>query len=260
MAINKARQMRTFLMFVVIAGGILPMMGLGGILGAAVLGQNVTPDAVIPTLFTELFPPVVAAFLAVGILSAILSTSDGLIVSISQILANDLYRKTFAASATPTEVVERNSLLIGRAGVLLTLVGAVAMSWNPPEFLAILLWSGIGGIVSGMAGPILIGSLWRRANKTGAITSFLVGVVGYALIYTGSLDIFGVDENPFAAAGYSVIIASVVMVVVTLLTRPMPEEFVNSIFGERRGVGRVQSPALSRTSANDPEGSRGTSS
>jgi len=259
MALNNARQMRTFLMFVIVAGGILPMMGLGGILGAAVLGQNVTPDAVIPTLFTELFPPILAAFLAVGILSAILSTSDGLVVSISQILANDLYRKTFARNQS-TEVVERNTLLIGRVGVLLTLVGGVAMAWNPPEFLAILLWIGIGGIVSGMAGPIMIGSLWRRANKTGAITSFVVGVVGYAVIYLPFTNPLGVSNNPFAAAGYSILIASAVMVIVTLLTKPMPEEFVNGIFGERRGLGRAQSPAYSRTSANDPEGSRGTSS
>ena len=213
--------------------------------------------SVIPTLFTELFPPIVAAFLAVGILSAILSTSDGLIVSISQILANNLYRRTFAGSATPTEVVERNTLLISRVGVFFTLAGAVAMSWNPPEFLVILLWIGIGGIVSGMVGPILVGNLWRRANKTGTIASFMVGVVGYALIYTGSLDLFGVDGNPFAVAGHSVMIASAVMAVVALLTRPLPEEFVNSIFGERRGFGRAQSPALSRTSANEPEGSGG---
>ena len=106
-----------------------------------------------------------------------------------------------------------------------------------------------------MAGPILIGNLWRRANKPGAIASFVVGVVSYALIYTGPLDQFGVDGNPFAAAGYSVLIASAVMVIVTLLTRPMPEEFVNSIFGERRGFERAQSPALSGTSANEPEGS-----
>ncbi len=260
MALNNANQMRKFLMFVIVAGGIMPMMSLGGLLGAAVINEEITPDAVIPTLFTELFPPIVAAFLAVAILSAILSTSDGLIVSISQILANDLYRKTFARSTTPVEAVERNSLLIGRVGVGLTLVGAVAMAWNPPEFLAILLWIGIGGIVSGMAGPIMIGSLWRRANRTGAITSFVVGVVGYALIYLESTNLLGVAGNPFAAAGYSVIIASTVMVIVTILTKPMPEEFVNSLFGERRGLRGAQSPAYSRTSTNEPEGSRGTSS
>ena len=56
MALKNARQMRTFLMLVMVAGGILPMMSLAGILGAAVLGQNVAPDAVVPTLFAELFP------------------------------------------------------------------------------------------------------------------------------------------------------------------------------------------------------------
>lgn len=252
MALNNARQMRTFLMFVIVAGGVLPMMALGGILGAAVLDENVTPDAVIPTLFIELFPPVVAAFLAVGILSAILSTADGLVVSISQILANDLYRKTFAGNQ-PTEAVERNALVIGRIGVFLTLVGGVAMAWNPPEFLSIMLWIGIGGIVSGMAGPIMIGSLWRRATKTAAITSFVVGVVGYAVIYLPFTNPLGVSNNPFAAAGYSVLIASAVMVIVTLLTKPMPEEFINSIFGEKRVSATAPSFAPSRTAADDRE-------
>lgn len=230
MALNRASQMRKFLMLALVAGCIMPMMGLGGILGAAVLGDGVTPDAVIPLLFTELFPPVLAAFLAVAILSAILSTSDGLIVSISQILANDLYRKTFARNQ-PTEVVERNTLRIGRVGVGLTLVGAVAMAWNPPEFLAILLWIGVGGIVSGMAGPIMIGSLWRRATKTAAIVSFVVGMVSYAVIYLPYLDPLGVAENPFGAAGYSVLIASAVMVVTTFLTKPMSKEFLDDLFG-----------------------------
>jgi len=46
----------------------------------------------------------------------------------------------------------------------------VIIAWNPPEFLAILLWIGVGGIVSGLAGPVLIGSLWRRATKAAAIS------------------------------------------------------------------------------------------
>jgi Na+/proline symporter len=240
MALSNARQMRTFAMFAIVAGGILPMMALGGLLGAAVIDREISPDQVIPTLFTELFPPIVAAFLAVAILSAILSTSDGLLVSLSQIPANDLYRKTFARNQPP-EVVDRNALIISRVGVFLALVAGIAIGWNPPEFLSILLWIGVGGIVSGMAGPIMIGSLWRRATKTAAITSFVVGVVGYAVIYLPFTDPLGVANNPFAAAGYSVILASAVMLIVTPLTKPMPEEFLNSIFGERRGPGRAQS-------------------
>jgi SSS family transporter len=246
MALSGADQMRKFAMFAIVAGGILPMMALGGILGAAVIDRELgNPDQVIPVLFTQLFPPIVAAFLAIAILSAILSTSDGLLVSLSQIPANDLYRKTFARNQ-PAEVVDRNALIISRVSVLLALVVGIVIAWNPPEFLSVLLWIGIGGIVSGMAGPILIGSLWRRATKTAAITSFVVGVVGYAVIYLPFTDPLGVSENPFAAAGYSVLIASVVMVIVTLFTKPMPEEFLNSIFGERRGAGSAHSPDANR--------------
>lgn len=31
---------------------------------------------------------------------------------------------------------------------------------DPPQFLSVMLWIGVGGIVSGLAGPVLIGSLW----------------------------------------------------------------------------------------------------
>ena len=231
MALGHANQMRKFMMFCIVAGGILPLISLGGLLGAATIGQEIAPDQVIPVLFTEAFPPVVAALLAVTILSAVFSTSDGVIVSISQLLANDLYRRTFARNVA-AEVADRRALLVGRLGVAVALLGGVALSWNPPESLVILLWVGIGGMVSGLAGPILVGGIWHRATKTAAITSFVVGVIGYAVIYLPFLDPLNVEGNPFAAAGYSVLLASAVMVVATLLTKPMPEEFIARIFGD----------------------------
>jgi SSS family transporter len=245
MALSNARQMRQFAMFAIIAGGILPMMALGGFVGAAVIDPGLDrPDQVIPVLFTEVFPPIVAAFLAVAIISAVLSTSDGLVVSVSQLLANDLYRKQFARNQ-PEEVVDRRALLIGRIGVVLALVAGIALAWNPPEYLAVLLWVGVGGIVSGLAGPVLIGSLWRRATKTAAIISFVAGVAAYGFFYLPLIDPLGFapgpeagEGNPFAAGGMGVIVGSIVMLVATPLTRPMPEEFVDRVFGERRSPAR----------------------
>ncbi len=249
MALSSASQMRKFAMFSIVAGGILPMMALGGLLGAATIDGDIRPDQVIPVLFTELFPPVVAAFLAVAIISAVLSTSDGLVVSVSQLLANDLYRKTFARDEN-SEETDRRSLLIGRFGVALALIAGVIIAWNPPEFLAVLLWVGVGGIVSGLAGPVLIGSLWRRATKAAATSSFLVGVGCYALIYLGFM-----PDNPFGSAGYSVIIASIVMVVVTPLTKPLPPEFVAEVFGDPAPA-KEPSPAYTSTAMDkaEPEG------
>ena len=83
--------------------------------------------------------------------------------------------------------------------------------------------------MSGAAGPLVIGSIWRRSTKAGAISSFLVGVVSYAAMWL----VIG-WQNPFGAAGVCVILASVVMVVVSLVTEPMPEDKLNEIFSPVR--------------------------
>jgi SSS family transporter len=233
LALKSGKQLKTFLIFVIIAGGLLPMMALGGLLGAAVIPEPLQhADQVIPAMFIELFPPFIAALMAVVVLSAILSTSDGLIVSFSQIFANDLYRRTFAKNHPDKEKVERNSLIIGRVAVVGCILLGIFMSLNPPASLAIFLWIGVGGMVSGLAGPLAIGGLWKRANKQGAVSSFTVGVICYAALYQGWLPGLEAITNPFAASGYSIMVASIVMVIVTLLTKPMSQEFVDSIYGK----------------------------
>ena len=88
--------------FVRLAFGVgltLGLMGLGGILARAVLGDALlvpgrSANEALPTLFVTLFPTWLAALVGVGVLSAIMSTADGLVVSSSQIVANDLYRRS----------------------------------------------------------------------------------------------------------------------------------------------------------------------
>ncbi|MBT2687429.1 sodium:solute symporter family protein [Bacillus sp. ISL-47] len=236
-ALKNGKQMRVFLSFCIIGGALLPMMALGGLLGAAVIpGTLESADAVIPALFVEVFPPFAAALMAVVVLSAILSTGDGLVVSFSQIFANDLYRKTLAKNNPDKEKVERNSLIIGRVAVVACLGLGILLAYNPPQSLAMFLWIGVGGMVSGLAGPLAIGALWKRANKQGAITSFCVGVISYAVLYMGWIPGLEAITNPFAASGYSILVASAVMVVVTLLTKPMSQEFIDNIYGTEVAV------------------------
>jgi len=67
--------------------------------------------------------------------------------------------------------------------------------------------------------------LWKRATKAGAIASFLTGVILYAVLYV----IVG-WKNPFGVAGTCVIAGSVVMVVVSLFTKPLPKELIDQMF------------------------------
>ncbi len=237
LALKSGKQLKVFLSFSIIAGALLPMMALGGLLGAAVIQEPLAhADSVIPALFVEVFPPFLAALMAVVVLSAILSTSDGLIVSFSQIFANDIYRKTIAKNNPDKPRVERNSLLIGRITVILCILLGIYLSYDPPASLAMFLWIGVGGMVSGLAGPLAIGALWKRANKQGAVTSFTVGVLAYATLYQGWIPGLEAITNPFAASAYSIMVASVVMVVVTLATKPMEQTFLEGIYGSQEKI------------------------
>ena len=230
-ALKDPKQIRRFMMIAIPMGTILGFTVLGGLHARALLGPDVRPDAVIPVLFTELFPPVIAGLLGVGILSAIMSTSDGLFIAIAVIFSNDLYKRTLAPiihKHKSEQQIDRIALMISRVAIVAVAVAACALAWDPPKFLAILLWIGVGGIVSGAAGPLLIGSMWKRATKPGAISSFVVGVGLYAYLYT----IAG-WKNPFEVAGTCIITASIVMIVVSLVTKPLPQELIDQVFGEK---------------------------
>ena len=239
-ALNDPKQIRTFLLIAIPVGSILGFTVLGGLHARALFGPEfgdvIRPDQAIPVLFTQLFPPFLAGLLGVGVLSAIMSTSDGLFISIAVIFSNDLYKKTFAPvihKNKSKEQVEQIALNISRVAIVLVGVVACWLAWNPPQFLAVLLWMGVGGILAGATGPLLIGSLWKGATKTGAIASFLVGVISFGL---GIVYCFVLKEvpfkNPFAVAGTCIIIAAVTMIVVSLFTKKMPQEHVDDMFGE----------------------------
>ncbi|MFB4162397.1 sodium:solute symporter [Alteribacillus sp. JSM 102045] len=218
MAVKSGRDLKKLIMYCTIFATILPLMALGGMLGLAVVGTDagISPDQIIPVLFSEIFPPAIAAFFAVAVLSAVMSTSDGLVVSLTQLLANDLYRKTFVPKMNITkEKAERNELLISRYSTFVVIIAAVFLAWTPPQYLAVFMWIGIGGIMAATAGPLVVGALWERATKTAALSSLLAGTVIYWIVYLP----FGFNfSNPFGAAGIGVLVSMIVMYVVTLAT------------------------------------------
>ncbi len=218
MAVKSGRDLKKLIMYCTVFATILPLMALGGLLGLAVVGSDagISPDQIVPVLFSEIFPPVVAAFFAVAVLSAVMSTSDGLIVSLTQLLANDLYRKTFVPRMNITkEKAERNELLISRYSTFVVIIAAIVLAWTPPQYLAVFMWIGIGGIMAATAGPLVVGSLWERANRKAALSSLLAGTVTYWTVYLP----FGFNfSNPFGAAGIGVLVSMIVMYVVTLAT------------------------------------------
>ena len=129
-ALRDTSQQKTFIKLAFTFGLTLAMMGLAGLLARAMMGDalyadGATPNAALPMLFIELFPTWLAALIGVGILAAIMSTADGLVVSSSQIIANDLYRRSIAPRLrkVPDEAtLDRQVLRISRLSTVVVLL------------------------------------------------------------------------------------------------------------------------------------------
>jgi Na+/proline symporter len=246
-ALKDERSRNRFLIMAFTFGFILPAITLGGMTARVVLGDSLfdTPggeNSALPALFIELFPTWFAALLGVGVLSAVMSTADGLVISTSQVFANDIYRRSIAPrmhAHLSKEQLDRNVLRISRTMTAVTVIGAAALGWATMNMnVVLLMWIGVGGFVAALMGPLVIGSLWHHVTRTGALAGFWAGAVTFILIHgrvikgswlPGAEDGFGAWFDFYAASPYSAATiggaASVlVTVVVSRLTKPLPLE------------------------------------
>jgi Na+/proline symporter len=236
-AMRGSGQVRRFVISASLANIVVGFLFLGGVLGAAIGITDIHPDAIIPTLFVELLPVWLAAFLCIAILSAIISTSDGLLMSLSMIFANDLYRKTWVPwrGMDPNDPdVDRRALLIGRVGVFLTGIVAVWLVWTPPDLLAIWMWVGIGGIITAMTAPLFLAVWWRGVTAFGAIASAFLAFAVYFVIHLGpQFELyegwFPWNENPFASTAVGMIVGFVACLALSRFGTPLPDHHLDEV-------------------------------
>lgn len=238
-------------------GLTLAMLGLGGLLARAVLGdalyaEGSNPNESLPMLFIELFPTWLAALVGVGVLAAVMSTADGLVVSSSQVIANDLYRRTLApkfAAQLSSDALDRRVLLISRYATVGVLLICMSMAWLLIEKnVSLIVWIGNGGMMAAFAGPLVVGALWRGVTAKGAYAGLASGFVTFLILHTNLLEAhwFGSSgtlhsavawleregPNPYSCAAMGEFVSIAVTVVVSKLTQALPDEHLDALFGE----------------------------
>ena len=254
-ALRQTSQQRTFIKLAFAFGLTLGMMGLGGFLARALLGDALyadgsTPNAALPMLFIELFPTWLAALIGVGILAAIMSTADGLVVSSSQIIANDLYRRSIAPrlKKVPDEAtLDRQVLQISRVSTVVVLLICMGMAWALIDVnIALIVWIGNGGMMAAFAGPLVVGALWRGVTRRGAYAGLVSGFLTFLVLHLQLLDpawfgsgvaydvvawLHAEGPNPFSCAAMGEAVSVAFTYAVSKATQPLPKGHVEEIFG-----------------------------
>ena len=207
-ALKDERSRNRFLALAFTFGLILPGVTLGGAIARAALGDSLLAggaNTALPALFIEIFPTWVAALLGVGILAAVMSTADGLVISTSQVFANDIYRRSVAPrihSAKSAAELDLNVLRISRVVTMATLIGSAALAWAVMDMNVVLLvWTGVGGFIAAMAGPLVLGAVWTGVSRAGALSGFWTGAVLFVLIHAQIVSADWLAGTGFAAAG-----------------------------------------------------------
>jgi SSS family solute:Na+ symporter len=212
----------------VIYGAVMFLLKFTGFAGAVMVKEGVftLPNVSNAGDFVILYGiqyalPVMAlwAIFAVIVLAAVMSTTDRLMLTIGAMCSWDIYKKVLKPDAE-----DKNVLLLSKIIVVLSALGTMILAINPPEMLAILIWMGIGVMLSTFAIPLLAGLYWRGATRKGALAAMALGLVSsliFGLLNYVKATALGIDfgKIPLHFSAYSFIIAILAMIIVSLLTK-----------------------------------------
>lgn len=195
---------------------ISTLMVLGGLAARVLFPSLQSADAAIPTYVIEAFPSIIAAIMIVGIISAILSSTDSLYLGITTSIGNDLYRVVaplVRSKKMSEQELDKKSLNVAKGSLIVVGLLSLYFSLERPESLAFLIQFSFSAIISGIIAPITLGYFWNRANNYGAIAAVITGASLY-VTFT-SLNLIG---NIFIAMFFSAAAAFIIMGIVSGLT------------------------------------------
>jgi sodium/pantothenate symporter len=159
--------------------------------------------------------PLALVFISITLLAASMSTVDGMLVSLSAMIVNDIYAPF--AGARPSERVGLN---LSR-GVLVALAALVAVvAWRPERLghVGIFAQIGVYGLAAASFVPIVAGVLLRVRLSAGVVwLTAGTGFVGHYALRWG----VGI-ANPAVSACWSMFAAAAIATVATLVNARRP--------------------------------------
>lgn len=226
---------------------VLIGMWAAGLVGAGELSVP-NSNAVLGRMVDQFVDsPVLTGLLTAGILAAIMSTLDSQFVCLGTMFTNDV-----VIHATGRDrFTDGQKLWIGRAFTVA--VGAltyVLSLFPPPHIFSLGVWcfTGFSGLF-----PLVFASLyWKRITRAGAVASILVTAVCWFVLFADAvlfpqMRLFGSSgDGEYLVLGFMpvvivVVLSSAALVVVSLMTKPLPDSVVDRFFedGARTSVPAV---------------------
>jgi Na+/proline symporter len=200
-------------------GLIVAAMIAQGHAGAATLGD---PENAFGFACRHLLFPGALGLLIASVLAANMSTCSAFLVDSGALFTEGLYRRKLVPDRP-----DAHYLWVGRiSGFVITMLGVLYAVFLIRSVLYTFLLTETLATFVGIG--VLGGIVWRRANRWGAFASMVTAMAANFILYyvTGQrLDYW--DPNVFLAA---LAVGTIVLVAVSLLTRPEPAASIDPFF------------------------------
>jgi SSS family solute:Na+ symporter len=208
-------------------GGMLVMVILLSVIvcgvGAGMLNPaNHHDNSAFPYLFKNVvggWPSVVVLF---AIMSAVQSSSSGLLHIVGLYFAMDIYRQLGSRHRNLLRVSRVSTLVFG---VVITLA-TVYVATHSSTLISLIAGISWGGMASALFVPLFAGLFWRRATRAGALASSVGGlmcaIAGFSLKQAGLISIHEIYPGLIGSA--------VLMLAGSALARPEASPFLEELF------------------------------
>ncbi|RJP57701.1 MAG: sodium:solute symporter [Ignavibacteriales bacterium] len=184
-------------------------------------------DGVVSAYVVAEFPVFIGLIVVMGLISAGISTLEGLIQALATTVTSDIAEPLFG-KYYPMDEIKREKFQIGLNKIVIALIGLVAilLSYdqliNPKLSVAIFAQNGVYAYFSAAFVPILFGMFLKDVKKNVAIIASLTAVVVHFSFYYGQIGVpftIATGENPGVAAAMAILLSILVGGILYLVTR-----------------------------------------
>ena len=156
-----------------------------GLIAAVSFPELADPDAAVAELMVSFLGPIASGLLLVGIIAAVLSTVDSVLLVSSSAIAYDLYAEVLGGGHGSTDVptdggTDERTLWIARLATVAAAIIPLGLALSPGllgELIQVIA-ALFGALIAGtLFAPVLLGLQWEKATTKGAVAGILSGFV-----------------------------------------------------------------------------------
>ncbi|WP_173916724.1 sodium:solute symporter [Halobacillus sp. Marseille-Q1614] len=152
-----------------------------------------------------------------GIVAAIISTADSVLLSFSSMISNDIYGKFINPNAS-----EHKKVKIGKMGGVAAVALLLWIAWNPPATLYEIFVLKFELLVQ-VAPAFILGLYWNKLSAKPVFWGMLIGaVIAAVMTFTGYKTVFGIHGGVIGLA-VNFVIASVASILVNVSAKQKSE-------------------------------------